>query len=119
MASAIVLVLSDSGLRDFQLFFVSLTRGGRHFKNCGCHFRRTAAARLAGPEVEEGGANGGTSQKRKTPQCPAGMLFDDFDPLPLLQKASLPSLEFETFDAALDEFYSKARPPLPTLFHLA
>lgn len=66
----------------------------------------------------EGGAVGGGSSgaKRKAPQCPEGMLYDDFDPLPLQQKAALPVLEFETFDAALDEFYSKVCSHFVVLF---
>jgi hypothetical protein len=34
-------------------------------------------------------------------------MYDDFNPLQLQQKAGQPALEFDTFDAALDEFYSK------------
>ena len=40
---------------------------------------------------------------------PPGTAYVDFDPLPLQQKAGRHVLEFETFDAALDEFFSKAR----------
>lgn len=34
-------------------------------------------------------------------------IFDEFSPLLLNQFKSRDSIEFETFDAALDEFYSK------------
>ena len=40
---------------------------------------------------------------------PEGMVYDDFDPLLLQQKGDKPLIEFETFDAALDEFYSKVQ----------
>ena len=61
-------------------------------------------------DTEEGGdaspTKGGKSSK---PQCPEGMVYEDFDPLLLDQKAALPFLEFTSFDAALDEFFSKVR----------
>jgi hypothetical protein len=62
-------------------------------------------------EVEGGGgaATDAHAGRREAPQCPEGMMYDDFDPLLLQQKAALTVLEFATFDAALDEFYSKAR----------
>lgn len=45
--------------------------------------------------------------KRGIPQCPEGYIYADFDPILLQQKAQEQFLEFETFDAALDEYYSK------------
>jgi hypothetical protein len=39
--------------------------------------------------------------------CPEGWMYADFDPLLLEQKLAARRLEFDTFDAALDEFYSK------------
>ena len=36
-------------------------------------------------------------------------MYDDFDPLLLEQKKHEKVLEFDSFDAALDEFYSKVR----------
>lgn len=68
---------------------------------------------------DEGGSKGGTEEggettptrggMSKNPQCPEGMVYEDFDPLLLDQKAALPFLEFTSFDAALDEFFSKVR----------
>lgn len=39
-----------------------------------------------------------------------GIVYEDFDPLLLKQNEALQQLEFETYDAALDEFYAKVRP---------
>lgn len=36
-----------------------------------------------------------------------GVVYEDFDPLLLKQNESLQKLEFDTYDAALDEFYAK------------
>ena len=36
-----------------------------------------------------------------------GMVYEDFDPLLLKQNEAAQKLEFETYDAALDEFYAK------------
>lgn len=36
-----------------------------------------------------------------------GMVYEDFDPLLLKQNEAAQKLEFETYDAALDEFYTK------------
>ena len=36
-----------------------------------------------------------------------GIVYEDFDPLLLKQNEGLQKLEFETYDAALDEFYAK------------
>ena len=37
-----------------------------------------------------------------------GVVYEDFDPLLLKQNEALQKLEFDTYDAALDEFYAKA-----------
>ena len=37
----------------------------------------------------------------------ADLVYDDYEPLQLLQQRGRPSRAFPTFDAALDEFYSK------------
>ena len=34
-------------------------------------------------------------------------MYEDFDPLLLKQNEGLQKLEFETYDAALDEFYAR------------
>lgn len=34
-------------------------------------------------------------------------MYEDFDPLLLKQNEALQKLEFDTYDAALDEFYAK------------
>eukprot|EP00892_Ulva_mutabilis_P008831 jgi/Ulvmu1/631/UM010_0001.1 len=61
-----------------------------------------------GSAVEAGDAGGNRREQRKAgPVCPPGMMYDDFDPLQLRQKADKPVLEFDSFNAALDEFYSK------------
>lgn len=68
-----------------------------------------AAAAAAGGEggrADDGGGNR-SEPAAAAPVCPPGMVYDDFDPLQLRQKADKPVLEFESFDAALDEFYSK------------
>lgn len=39
-----------------------------------------------------------------------GIVYEDFDPLLLKQNEGLQKLEFETYDAALDEFYAKVMP---------
>lgn len=36
-----------------------------------------------------------------------GVVYEDFDPLLLKQNEAQQKLEFETYDAALDEFYAK------------
>lgn len=36
-----------------------------------------------------------------------GVVYEDFDPLLLKQNEAAQKLEFETYDAALDEFYAK------------
>jgi hypothetical protein len=36
-----------------------------------------------------------------------GIVYEDFDPLLLKQNEGLQKLEFETYDAALDEFYAR------------
>jgi hypothetical protein len=41
--------------------------------------------------------------------CPGGWVYADFDPLLLEQKRGERMVELPTFDAALDEFYSKVR----------
>ena len=38
-------------------------------------------------------------------------MYDDFDALPLRQNEGKSVLAFDTFDAALDEFFAKARLP--------
>lgn len=55
-------------------------------------------------------------QQPTAPAAPAdadeeGLVYDEFEPLALAQHAARPSRKFETFDAALDEFFSKV-PPL-------
>ena len=50
------------------------------------------------------------------PECPEGWMYADFDPLLLEQKKGGRVLEFATFDAALDEFFSKVR-TLGILWH--
>ena len=45
--------------------------------------------------------------------CPEGWVYADFDPLLLQQKEGIRRLEFPSFDAALDEFFSKVPPPHP------
>lgn len=44
-----------------------------------------------------------------------GMVYEDFDPLLLKQNEAAQKLEFETYDAALDEFYAKVPCLLPFL----
>ena len=39
-----------------------------------------------------------------------GVVYEDFDPLLLKQNEAAHKLEFETYDAALDEFYAKVSP---------
>ena len=39
-----------------------------------------------------------------------GVVYEDFDPLLLKQNEAAQKLEFETYDAALDEFYAKVPP---------
>lgn len=38
-----------------------------------------------------------------------GLVYDEFEALPLAQHAARPHRKFDTFDAALDEFFSKVR----------
>lgn len=69
-------------------------------------------------EAAAAGADGVEAGNRKEaaaegPRCPPGMMYDDFDPLRLQQKADKSMLEFASFDAALDEFYSKVAPSCP------
>lgn len=75
-----------------------------------------AADTVSGDAAEAGNRKGAAAEG---PQCPPGMMYDDFDPLQLRQKADKPVLEFESFDAALDEFYSKVLPLSPFLLPFA
>ena len=77
----------------------------------------SAPAGAVSSDAAEAGNRKGTAAEG--PQCPPGMLYDDFDPLQLRQKADKPVLEFESFDAALDEFYSKVLPLSPLLLPFA
>ncbi len=45
----------------------------------------------------------------------ADLVYDDYEPLQLLQQQGRPSRAFATFDAALDEFYSKVPAPATAL----
>jgi hypothetical protein len=60
-------------------------------------------ASLAAPDSTGLGSTG----KSKVPECPEGYIYADYGPLLLQQKAEQRVIEFETFDAALDEYYSK------------
>ncbi len=43
-------------------------------------------------------------------EAPArNVIYEEYDPIVLRQRQGRPVLQFPTFDAALDEFYSKVR----------
>ena len=73
-----------------------------------------AATPAAGAAVDGAAAAGGaaTAAPAAGATCPEGFIYADFDPLLLRQKAGQRHLEFGTFDAALDEFYSKVGPSM-------
>ena len=56
----------------------------------------------AAGQLQEKGAQNGTAEG-----AAAAVLYEEYDPLVLLQRQGQPVLEFPSFDAALDEFYSK------------
>ena len=70
---------------------------------------RTLSAAQPSAAVAAPAGSGSTA-----PAVPDGMVYADFDPLLLQQKQDKPMLEFTSFDAALDEFYSKARASIGT-----
>ena len=59
-----------------------------------------------------GRRGGGNSQEGGLPEDEsAPLVYDDFDALPLRQNEGKSVLAFDTFDAALDEFFAKAGLP--------
>lgn len=68
---------------------------------CAGESRKQRAAAAAAAEAAK------AAEAAAAPEDEADLVYDDYEPLQLVQQEGRPSRPFPTFDAALDEFYSK------------
>lgn len=68
---------------------------------CAGESRKQRAAAAAAAEAAK------AAEAAAAPEDEADLVYDDYEPLQLLQQEGRPTRPFPTFDAALDEFYSK------------
>jgi hypothetical protein len=87
--------------------FISAGRAGGPSKRQ--RQKQAAAAAAGAPPGAQSGAQSGEAAAQSEAQSGAALVYEDFNPLPLAQGGGDELIEFGEFDAALDEFYSKAR----------
>lgn len=88
-----------------------------HWVHAGESRKQRAAALAAPPQPEQSASSDQRQQPESQEQQqgssqPAhedGLVYSEFEPLAWAQNAGRPVKEFPTFDAALDEFFSKVR----------